>query len=204
MNPQRMPRPLRVILPDAPDELVRLFLDPVRSRAAYWKLLSAGSRALPALGRGLDEPEPEIRLNCVKVLDHLADDSCIPLLAAALRDEDARVRREALHALACEDCKEHDCAITADGVLAPAIELLLWDPHDGVRAAATAVVGRFVHASPDAAAALAAARDRDKNPTVRKIASWHVRGGPIHERTRPRSRRRAGAVPAVRPLPSVS
>jgi hypothetical protein len=48
-----------------------------------------------------------------------------------------------------------------------------------------------VHARTDAVAALQAAHDRDADPLVRKVAGWHVPGGPRYERTKPRPARTA-------------
>jgi hypothetical protein len=43
------------------------------------------------------------------VLDHFLDEAALPELIENLRDEDDLVRARAMHALACDRCKEGAC-----------------------------------------------------------------------------------------------
>jgi HEAT repeat protein len=54
---------------------------------------------------GLRHPNPRVRYDCLELLDHLADDSCLMPMIAATADPVPRVRRVAVHALGCRRCK---------------------------------------------------------------------------------------------------
>ena len=169
---------------DFPGWVARL-ADPLRARQAFWQLVVSGADALPAVRDGLGHPNAEVRMYCTKALDHLVDTDSFPQLVAMLDDPDDRVRWDALHALACDRCKENDCRPDKREVLPLAIRLLRNDPSRHVRGMAAEVVARWVHTDEAAADALIEARDTDPAPTVRKKASWHAPGGPIHRKTRP-------------------
>ena len=124
------------------------------------------------------------RAQCAEALDRLVDEESYPLLVACLADRESRVRVNALHALACDRCKQSAaCRPDKAAVLPPAVRCLRHDPDKYVRAMAVAVVGRWVHSDETAAAALVEARDLDPEPLVRKSAGWYCPGGPIHRRT---------------------
>ena len=169
---------------------------PHRAQRAYWHLVLTGPSALPAVRRGLTDNNADVRHLCVKALDHLVDEDSFPQLIGMLHDDDWRVRRDALHALACDRCKENACRPEISAVLSPAIALLRTDPEKHVRAMAAEVVGRWVHTDASAEAAVVAARDGDDDPSVRKKAGWYAPGGPIHGRTRPRAGCRETAQPS--------
>jgi hypothetical protein len=78
-------------------------------------------------------------------------------------------------------------------VVAAAIRLLNDDPDRQVRTQAAHALGLAVHRRPEALEAVVAAHDEDADPLVRKVAGWYCPGGPIFERLRPRSVRRARA-----------
>jgi HEAT repeat protein len=174
-------------------ELVAQLATPHRAQRAYWHLVLSGPSALPAVRRGLTDTNADVRYHCVQALDHLVDEDSSPQLIGMLGDDDWRVRLGALHALACDRCKENTCRPASNAVLPPAIALLRTDPAKHVRAMAAEVVGRWVHTDASAEAALVAARDADGDPAVRKKAGWYAPGGPIHGRTRPKAARRAAA-----------
>ena len=166
---------------------VRLFRDPVRARSAYWHLIGSGQAALPAVRSGLTDANPDVRMYCAKVLDHLVDEESFPALVAMLDDPDDRVRWDTLHALACDRCKDTSCRPDKEEVLPRAIQMLRADPSRYVRAIAVEVVGRWVHTDHTAADALAEARDGDPEPSVRKKAGWYAPGGTIHRKTEPKT-----------------
>ena len=171
------------------ERLVQLLADPHRRAGAYRELLDGGPAVLPAVRRGLGSPDPAVRRRCCRILDHLADGESFAELVAMLADPAAGVRIDALHALACDRCKAGGCRPAEADVLAPARRLLRQDPNKYVRAMACEVVGRWVHTSPSAEAALVAARDTDPEASVRKKAGWFAPGGAIYRKTAPRSRR---------------
>jgi hypothetical protein len=167
------------------DELVEQLAIPHRARRLYWHIVRGGSSALPAVRRGLAHENPDVRYYCYKALDRLVDDDAFPELIRLLDDVDQRVRLDALHALACDHCKENSCRPAKSDVLAPAMRLLREDQSKHVRAMAAEVVGRWVHADASAAAALTEASRADPDPSVRKKAGWYAPGGPIHRKTKP-------------------
>jgi HEAT repeat protein len=172
------------------DAWVALLADPGRRRRALWHLVLSGPDAREAVRGGVDHPDAAVREGCARALDHLADPSSFPALAAMLGDGDPGVRTSALHALACDRCKDGACRPDKATVLGPAARLLAADPDPHVRAMAVEVVGRWVHTDPDAEAAVVHAHQHDPSPAVRKKAGWYAPGGPIHRRTAPKPARR--------------
>lgn len=158
--------------------------DPLRAKHAYWHLVLSGAAALPAIRKGLRDECAETRMYCAKALDHLVDEESMPDLIALLDDPDARVRWDALHALACDRCKDNACRPDKADVLARVIAILQDDPSAHVRAIACEVVGKWVHTDVAASEALVAAQHGDPSPAVRKKASWYAPGGPIANRSR--------------------
>ena len=126
------------------------------------------------------------------------DETAYPAVIAALDDGDPRVREEALHALACDRCKDNACRPEKADVLPRGMQLLRTDPDRRVRAFAAEVVARWVHTDADAAAALVEASRSDPDPTVRKKATWYAPGGTIHRKTRPKTS--AAASRTVQPF----
>jgi HEAT repeat protein len=167
-------------------KVVNLLGDPIRARPAYWQLIGCNADALPAVRDGLREANPDVRMWCTKLLDHLVDQDALGDLVAMLDDPDDRVRADALHALACERCKDNECQPDKAAVLPKAIALLDGDPSPHVRAVACGLVGRWVHTDEIACAALLRAHADDPAPAVRKKAGWYAPGGTIHRKTMPR------------------
>jgi hypothetical protein len=85
----------------------------------------------------LEHPNPVVRRLCLQLLDHVVDERGIPVLLKALDDPVPRVRRHALHALACDRCKPH--ALEVD-VVPPLIECARRDPSEKVRFYAVAAL----------------------------------------------------------------
>jgi len=163
--------------------------DPVRAKRAFWHIVLSGADALPAIRVGLSSGNADVRRHCTRALDHLVDEGSFPKLVEMLDDPEPTVRVEALHALACDRCKENACRPSAGDVLDRAIDLLLHDPDAHVRAYACELVGRWVHEEARAVEAIVSARDEDPSPAVRKKAGWHAPGGTIHRKTARSSRR---------------
>jgi hypothetical protein len=88
-----------------------------------------------ALLEGLQHPAPPVRFNCAGALDHLADDRCASALERLLGDPVPRVRRAALHSLACDACKIAPLP-GRDDLVPKLIALATDDPNARVRSAA--------------------------------------------------------------------
>ena len=50
-----------------------------------------------------------VRRQCVNLLDHLLNEGAVQALVGAIDDPDDQVSARALHALACERCKQGEC-----------------------------------------------------------------------------------------------
>jgi HEAT repeat protein len=160
-----------------------------RAPEALRTLMAAGVLATPALLEGLRHAEAAVRIGCCKVLDHYLDEAALPALIENLQHEDEMVRAWAMHALACDKCKEGACRPGEDEVLPIAARMLLEDKSRQVRQMAAGVLGPSVHRRPDVLRALEYARDHDPHPVVRKIAGWYTPGGTIYKRL---TKRKAG------------
>jgi hypothetical protein len=163
---------------------------PHRSKHARWTLMLGGADAVPSLKRGLTHPNPRVREACCVVLDHHMEPDCIPDLMANLAHEDPGVRGWAIHAMACDRCKEGSCRPAEDTTLPIAITMMLEDEDTMVRAKSIALVGEAVHRHPEVVAALEQALACEPVAANRKIIRWWLPGGPRYERTRPRPSRR--------------
>src|SRR5205814_1203788 len=93
-------------------------------RAAMQTLMDAGPAATPALRAGLDHRHASVRVGCCFVLDHYLDDAAVPELLANVGHKNRKVRAWALHALACDRCKEGDCRPGADDVVPLVVDRL--------------------------------------------------------------------------------
>jgi HEAT repeat protein len=172
------------------DDYVGALAVPHRATQAYWHLVLSGAPALPAVRRGLKSENADVRMHCARLLDHLVDEASWPELVGMLDDPDPRVRVHAVHALACDRCKDNSCRADKADVMPKAIRLLATDPDHQVRGYAVGLVGRWVHDDDGvAAAALVAAHEHDPHPSVRKSAGWFAPGGTIYEKTRPKATR---------------
>ena len=163
---------------------------PHRVKAALRVLMSAGAAATPAVRRGLEHPDARVRTECCNVLDHYLDEAAVGDLMARLTDADANVRARALHALACERCKEGTCRPAEADIIPIAIRMLQTDTDRYVRKAAVEMLGPASPRNSQVRDALSTARDQDPDPLVRKVAGWHSPGGPIYEGSPSKSGRR--------------
>lgn len=178
--------------------LLRELAVPHHAGPAYRALLRAGFAALPAVREGLQHESADVRLHCCRFLDRFLTPEVMGDLMTMLDDPDERVRGTALHVLNCDRCRQGSCGPEEARVLPRAIAILTDDPDPHVRAHAIGLVGRWVHTSPVAEAALLRAIRLDPSPAVRKKAGWYAPGGPIYRRTLARaSRATEGRRPAV-------
>jgi hypothetical protein len=138
---------------------------PCRRRARI-HLLMSGSPALPALRRGLRHPKAIVRRQCVQIFDQLVDEESLPELISALDDDDPGVRSRALHALACDRCKQNDCR-PGEAVWVPRAVELLRHPDPDQRAAAIDALGKVAARRPDVATVLLAAAETEKDKGLR-------------------------------------
>lgn len=160
-----------------------------RAKQSLRDLMAAGPLATPAVRDGLHHPDPAVRIGCCQVLDHFMDESALPELLENLHHENDMVRAWAMHALACDRCKEGTCRPGEDQVLPIAAEMLIHDESRRVRQMAAGLLGPSVHRRPDVLRALEYARDHDPHPVVRKIAGWYTPGGPRYKRLAPKPAR---------------
>ena len=168
---------------DSAGQLVEYLADPHRYVLAYQRLIELGAAASEAARAGLGHENPQVRMHCCRVLDHVMDADSIPALTGALRDPAEEVRAQALHALACDRCKDGSCRPAAGAVLPTALTMLRRDSSARVRAMAVELVGAWGHSHQEAAAALQEAASGDPSPAVRKKAGWYAPGGIIYRRT---------------------
>ena len=112
-----------------------------------------------------------VRRMCASLLDNLVDTESVPNLVAALDDEDPGVCARALHALACDQCKQNGCRPADDLFVPRALELVRTHPSADVRAAAIDALGKVVkRGREDVAANLAAAVEHERDPRLRTMA----------------------------------
>lgn len=95
---------------------------------------AAGYAAVDDVIDGLEHPDWRVRRWCAAFLDHWGDERAVPALLARVDDSRAGVRRLALHAVACQSCKERPLPLDIVGVLS---EAALHDPSIRVRRVAT-------------------------------------------------------------------
>jgi hypothetical protein len=163
---------------------------PHRAKIACRRIMMLGRDGLVVAEAGLGHENPDVRLYCTLLLDHLAGTNSFVMMLPLVDDPDARVRSRALHSLACDRCKKDDVQLLDKSTILPlALRALRDDPDAHVRAMAVEVVGTWIHTDSAAADAVALASERDPSPAVRKKASWFAPGGAIYIRTRPKRAR---------------
>jgi HEAT repeat protein len=167
---------------DEYDRLVEQLTLKEHAQAALQALMEAGPAAIVAVRRGLRHDEPIVRVRCCMVLDHHLDEAAIPDLIANLDHPEGRVRAWALHALACDHCKEGECHPAEEEVVPIALRMLSGDRSRKVRTMAASMLGLVAHRREDVARALEVARDGDSHPVVRQVAGWYAPGGQVYRR----------------------
>lgn len=93
--------------------------------AAYRALRDCGLDALPAVRQGLRHPSADVRYWCCQYLDHFLVPDVMDEMVEMLDDSDNQVRCMALHALACDRCKEGAFHLDEAKVLPRAIALMV-------------------------------------------------------------------------------
>jgi HEAT repeat protein len=75
-------------------------------RDAARKAIEQGGKAgLSAFKQAFAHADWRVRRECAAFMDHNADQTCVRMLAKALKDPNASVRRNAVHSLSCDRCK---------------------------------------------------------------------------------------------------
>ena len=137
-------------------------------------LMTSGPPALPAIRRGLRHEKPIVRRLCVNLLDRLVDEESVSTLVEALDDEAPEVSARALHALACDRCKQNDCRPGEDLWVPRAVQLVETSTNPDLRAAAIDALNKVVSRRPDVAAVLRATAETDPNRGLRSMARRYV------------------------------
>jgi len=173
---------------------------PHRAGEALQRLMAAGAAATDVVREGLLHDDPAVRVGCCKVLDHFMDETAVPALIANLDHPNEAVRCWAMHALACDKCKEGSCRPGEDQVIPIAARMLLEDGSRRVRQSAAGLVGESVHRSKAALPALQHAHIHDSSPIVRKITDWYLPRGPRYKALAPKLPRTKSPKPVQNPL----
>jgi len=98
------------------EQMVAALADPSMRPLMARRLYAALPGSADALLDGLRDGPPSVRRWCAKVLDHAPQDERVErALLAATHDRNRKVRKAALHSLACTACKPDGC-LTTDGV----------------------------------------------------------------------------------------
>lgn len=167
------------------DAQLTQWVEELAERDTRWqavrKLMGAGPAATPALRAGLSHQHASVRSGCCIVLDHHLDTDAVPELLANVSHRNRKVRAWALHALACDRCKEGDCRSGADDVLPLVLDLMANDPSAKVRRMAVGLGVEYLR-EPGVGEAIARAARDDPHPKVRRFAGWFAPGSPGYER----------------------
>ncbi len=164
----------------SPDQLVNLlgfkahYLNAVRALTGgafgrEFSQLTLTDTTFQALMRGLDHKNPNVRFLCVQLMDHLGDDRIIEPVRQMLHDWAPRVRKQALHALTCEQCKSTPLCALPGPVVEDFIDLALHDANLNVRMAAIAALGTLP-GNPQASQSLQAILATEAEPKLRQAA----------------------------------
>ena len=108
--------------PDATD-LVRSFAESQGRFDVYQALMKLGTGALPALREGLRSENWQVRRWSAICLDRVADADALGGLVPLLRDPKSKVRLWAVHAIACDHCKDDvECPVDVVPLMIERIE----------------------------------------------------------------------------------
>jgi HEAT repeat protein len=149
---------------------------PSERQRAKAHLLRCGFPAVPAIRRGLrSHADPMVRATCAKLLDQLADDEAIPDLVAAVDDPDPTVAKLALHALACDRCKQGACRPGDDLFVPRALELVRTRPEPTVRAGAIDALAQAATRDPSIAGQLLEAIEGEPISGLKHLARQRLK-----------------------------
>jgi hypothetical protein len=154
-----------------------------RAKSALRNLMTAGGPAGLVVRNGLHHQNPVVVVGCCQVLDHFLYEEAIPDLIGILGHDDDDVRAWAMHALACDRCKEGECRPGEGDSIPMALSMLRNDPSAKVRVQAVSLIFPAVHHRSEVAEALAYVRDNDPSPNVRKQAGLRAPGGSMYLRS---------------------
>ena len=126
------------------DALVHSFSDTPDRFRVFLTLYARGEAALPAIRRGFEHPDWQVRKWCAICADNFADRRTLEALLPLVHDRKADVRRWAVHSLSCQDCKDGPNPIDYIPLLVERIET---DPNLRVRRQAVAMLAH--HLPPD-------------------------------------------------------
>ena len=118
-----------------PEELVNALTNAHERFPAYQALVAMGGDALPAIRRGLQHPDWQVRKWSAMCLDQVADAPSLEALLPLMRDPKRDVRLWAVHSIACDHCRD-EIACTMD-VVPHLIERIEEDESVRVRRMAT-------------------------------------------------------------------
>ena len=104
----------------------------------------------------------------------MVDEESLSALLRALDDEVPEVSARALHALACDRCKQNECRPGEDLWVPRAVEFLQTNSNPDLRAAAIDALGKVVSRRPDVATVLHTAAENDPNRGLRSMARRFV------------------------------
>lgn len=152
-------------------ELVERLADKKTRWPAYFALMEAGPAALEATIDGLSHEDWQVRRWCAVWMDHNADERALKRLILTLEDPKAKVRRWAVHSIACEPCKEGEHPLDAVPLLAKrlredksikvrrtaALSLLQWATEKRVRRLLKGIL------------------ENEDDPKIRRYATWGLR-----------------------------
>ena len=163
------------------EQWVEELAEPDTRWPAVARLMAAGPEATDALRAGLSHRHATVRRGCCIVLDHYLDPAAVPELLANVGHKNRKVRAWALHALACDRCKEGDCRPGADDVVPLVLDRLANDPSARVRRMAVLLAAEYL-GEPGVVEAIVRTAQTDPHPKVSKAAGWFVPGAPGYRR----------------------
>ena len=138
--------------PDEPleepvDKYDRFVLDIADETANYREARDAlwgeGPKAVDALLRGLKHRRAKVRQTSVAVMDHLGENfesRCYPAILPLLKDDVPKVRKTAVHAIACQRCHLPPADIDVPALL---IDMLNTDDSIAVRRGAIQALAEY-------------------------------------------------------------
>ena len=126
------------------EELVSEFTNSENRMKVFFALYARGEEVLPVIRKGFQNADWQVRRWCALFADKFADSETLHALVPLLDDPKSQVRLWAVHALACETCKDGSNPIDAVPLLLDRIKM---DKSLKVRRQAVAMLAH--HRAPD-------------------------------------------------------